>query len=329
MSVPTRYPYAGSLVFTAFAGTHQDAIKKGLDAQEKRWRVVERSGEGIKSWAMPYIALDPKDLGYGYDDLIRVSSQSGKAGTAYVIKQSLKLEMPRRMQVSFYSIVQTLAETTGKEMTVSSITDTFKKTYIVGTKPRGRLHLASYRLFPSTPETHASPMSDYSDDMATFAGSADNQAATPLRFEGELSVDGAVRLIQGDGTTPVLAIIDALHSSLGIDIVVGEFSAHAVDTKTCSFVEMHLPTESPSKSGVGSVWGVGIASDVATSKCRAVISAANTLIGSKALPPAKKMYMRLPTLRTESWLKDVRMRTGHSATATPTETESRPIEASS
>ncbi|KAJ6554652.1 hypothetical protein B0H19DRAFT_1294585 [Mycena capillaripes] len=274
MAVPTRYPYAGSLVFSAFAGTHQDAIKKGLDAQEKRWLTVDKSGEGIKSWSMPYIPIDPKDLGYGYDNLIRVSSQSGKAGAAYIMKQSLRLELPRRMQVSFYGVVQAMAEKTGNEMTVSLIVETFKKTYIVGAKPLGRLHLQSYHLFPSTPDPNSTPMS-YSDNMLTFAGSSDDDLATvtPLRFEGKLSVDGT--------------------SSLNIQLVAGEFAAHAVDAKTCSYVEMHLPTDSPpSKSGVGSVWGVGISSDVATSKCRAVVSAVNTLIGSKELPPAKRVHQR-------------------------------------
>ncbi|KAJ7679301.1 2-isopropylmalate synthase [Mycena polygramma] len=328
MSVPTRYPYAGSLVFSAFAGTHQDAITKGLVAQEKRWRAVDQSAEGIKSWAIPYVPIDPKDLGKGYDDLIRVSSQSGKAGTAHVIRTSLNLEMPRRMQVSFYGVVQTLAEKSGKEMTVSMITETFKTTYILGAKPLGRLHLQSYQLFPSTPDAQSSPVSDYSDDMGTFAG--DSGATTPMCFDGQLSVDGVVRDIRGDGTTPVLAILDALRSSLGMDFVVGEFHAHALDTKACSYVEMHLPTDAPSKSGVGSVWGVGISSDVATSKCRAVISAVNTLIGSKALPPAKRVYKRPASLilgPADSWVG--KLRAGHRIPVTPTETEARMLEASS
>ncbi|KAJ7776237.1 2-isopropylmalate synthase [Mycena metata] len=331
MAVPTRYPYAGSLVFSAFAGTHQDAIKKGLDAQEKRWLTVDRSGEGIKSWSMPYIPIDPKDLGYNYDNLIRVSSQSGKAGAAYVIKQSLKLELPRRMQVSFYGIVQAMAEKTGNEMTVSLIVETFKKTYIIGAKPLGRLHLESYRLFPSTPDAHSSPMY-YSDDMLTFVSSSDDLAtATPLHFEGQLSVDGTVRFIQGSGATPALAIIDALQSSLGIQLVAGEFAAHIVDTKTCSYVEMNLSTDSPYNSGVGSVWGVGISSDVATSKCRAVVSAVNSLIGSKELPPARRVYQRpsiLSRLDPGSWLGIVRPRTGHTPVA-PKGTEQRMLEASS
>jgi 2-isopropylmalate synthase len=329
MAVPTRYPYAGSLVFSAFAGTHQDAIKKGLNAQEQRWLSVERSGEGIKSWAMPYIPLDPKDLGYDYDDLIRVSSQSGKAGTAHVVQQSLKLDMPRRMQVSFYGVVQAQAEESGKEMTVSLITETFKKTYILAAKPLGRLFLESYRLFPSTPDALSSPMSEYSDDMTTLAGSDDHAGMEPLHFEGQLSVDGKLRLIQGEGATPVLAIIDALRSSFALDLVAGEFAAHAVGSKACTFLEMHLSADSPSKSGVGSVWGVGISSDVTTSKCRAVISAANTLIATKALQPAKRIYQRPPILNlgsADSWIK---LRAGH-APVTPKGTELRhTLEASS
>ncbi|KAJ6554673.1 2-isopropylmalate synthase, partial [Mycena capillaripes] len=332
MAVPTRYPYAGSLVFSAFAGTHQDAIKKGLDAQEERWLTVDQSGEGIKSWSMPYIPIDPKDLGYNYDNLIRVSSQSGKAGAAYVMKQSFKLELPRRMQVSFYGVVQAMAEKTGNEMTVSLIVETFKKTYIVGAKPLGRLHLQSYRLFPSTPDANSTSMS-YSDNMLTFAGSSDDDLATvtPLCFEGKLSVDGTVSLMQGNGATPVLAIIDALQSSLNIQLVAGEFAAHAVDAKTCSYIEMHLTTDPPSKTGVGSVWGVGISSDLATSKCRAVVSAVNTLIGSKELPPAKRVYQRPPALSwldSGSWLGLVRLRAGHNP-MTPKGTEQRMLEASS
>ncbi|KAJ7887075.1 2-isopropylmalate synthase [Mycena olivaceomarginata] len=307
MAVTTRYPYAGSLVFSAFAGTHQDAINKGLDAQEKRWLAVDRSGEGVKSWSMPYIPIDPKDLGYSYDNLIRVSSQSGKAGAAQWRKK------------------------TGTEMTVPLIVETFKKTYIIGAKPLGRLHLESYRLFHSTPDAQSSPMS-YSDDILTFFGSSNGLATvTPLRFEGQLSVDGTVRLIQGSGATPVLAIIDALQLSLGIQLVAGEFAAHAVDTKTCSYVEMHFPADSPSKSGVGSVWGVGISSDVATSKCRAVVSVVDTLIGPKELPPVKRVYQRRSILNrfdTGSWLGIVRLRAGNTP-VTSKRTEQRLLEASS
>ena len=93
-------------MFTAFAGTHQDAIKKGLDAQRHRWEQVDRSGNGLRYWAVPYIPLDPKDLGYGYGNLIRISSQSGKAGAAYIVKETLGIDVPRQMQVAFYKIVQ-------------------------------------------------------------------------------------------------------------------------------------------------------------------------------------------------------------------------------
>ncbi|KAF8984433.1 hypothetical protein BDQ17DRAFT_1188454, partial [Cyathus striatus] len=153
MATPVRYPYAGQLVYSAFSGTHQDGIKKGLDAQAKRWEEVDRTGSGKKFWVMPYIPLDPKDLGYGYENFIRVSSQSGKAGTAYVVKQNLLLDLPRRMQVSFYQVIQRECERTSKEMSVSSITSMFRSTYCVSSQPTGRLYLHEYRFLPLPPSS--------------------------------------------------------------------------------------------------------------------------------------------------------------------------------
>ncbi|EEB94950.1 hypothetical protein MPER_06159, partial [Moniliophthora perniciosa FA553] len=185
-AVPVRYPYAGTLVFSAFAGTHQDAIKKGLDAQDKRWADVDRTGKGTKYWAMPYIPLDPKDLGYGYENLIRVSSQSGKAGTAYVVKQTLQFDIPRRMQVAFYGVVQSECEKSGKEMTTTLITQTFKQTYALSSKPMGRLFLQSAQFTPMSP----SALSDASDD---------SEQESLMRFNGQVICDGRPRTITGDG----------------------------------------------------------------------------------------------------------------------------------
>lgn len=319
MQIPVRYPYAGQLVFSAFAGTHQDAIKKGLDVQARRWADVERTGKGTKSWAMPYIPLDPKDLGYGYENLIRVSSQSGKAGAAYVIKQTMLLDLPRRMQVAFYKVVQEESERIGKEMTVPLITTAFKQTYSLSAKPIGRLFLHSYRLFPLSPTTRepSSPMSDYSDDPQNLTPSEESQSI--LRFEGEISVDGKKRTIRGDGRGPVLAVLDALRADLAFELSIGESAAQITNSespahaKVVTFIEMHLPEVSPSKSGVGSVWGVGISSDVTTSKCRAVVSAANGLVGDRKLPNAKKIFSPRPTMSkvdSDGWLHGVKLRAG-------------------
>ncbi|RDB20299.1 2-isopropylmalate synthase [Hypsizygus marmoreus] len=311
MQIPVRYPYAGQLVFSAFAGTHQDAIKKGLDMQAKRWSEIDRTGQGIKYWAMPYIPLDPKDLGYGYENLIRVSSQSGKAGTAYVIKQNMQLDIPRRMQVSFYKVVQDESERTGKEMTVASITSAFKQTYFLDSKPLGRLFLHSYRLFPLSPSTRepSSPMSDYSDD----------EPQSLIRFEGEMTVDGEKRTIRGDGHGPVLAALDALRADLALELNIGESAGQTINAdspayaKAVTFLEMYLPGTSPSKSGAGSVWGVGISYDVTASKCRAVISATNKLLGDRSLPRARKIFSPRPTasnVDSDSWLQGIKLRAG-------------------
>ncbi|KAG6828068.1 hypothetical protein H0H92_009370 [Tricholoma furcatifolium] len=318
MTTPVRYPYAGHLVFSAFAGTHQDAIKKGLDAQVLRWAEVDRTGVGIKYWAMPYIPLDPKDLGFGYENLIRVSSQSGKAGTAYVVQENLQLNLPRRMQVSFYRVIQDESERIGKEMTVALITSAFKDTYSLASHPVGRLFLNTFSLSPLSPTTRepSSPISDYSDDMHTLTQSKD-QSST-MRFEGELTIDGAIRTIRGDGHGPVLALINALHSDLGFELEVGEFAAQTINdespahTKFVTFLEMHLPGVSPSKSGVGSSWGVGISSDVAAAKCRAVISAANVLVGDRALLPLKRTFSPRPSTvkGSNDWIHEIKLRAG-------------------
>ncbi|KAF5371465.1 hypothetical protein D9615_009592 [Tricholomella constricta] len=319
MEIPVRYPYAGQLVFSAFAGTHQDAIKKGLDAQAKRWSEVDRSGKGTKYWAMPYIPLDPKDLGYGYENLIRVSSQSGKAGTAYVIKQKLALDLPRRMQVSFYKVIQDESERIGKEMTGALITSAFKQTYSLDSQPTGRLFLHSYRLFPLSPTSRepSSPMSDYSDDIQNLVPS--DQSPSVIRFEGELTIDGIQRTIHGDGQGPVLAILDALRSDLAFALEIGESAAQTVHddspahTKSVTFVELYERGMSPSKSGVGSFWGVGISSDVTTAKCRAVISAANVLVGDRTFPRPKRIFSPRPKVTavdSDGWLHEVKLRAG-------------------
>ncbi|ESK91603.1 2-isopropylmalate synthase [Moniliophthora roreri MCA 2997] len=312
-AVPVRYPYAGTLVFSAFAGTHQDAIKKGLDAQENRWADVDRTGKGTKYWAMPYIPLDPKDLGYGYENLIRVSSQSGKAGTAYVVKQTLRLDIPRRMQVAFYGVVQSECEKSGKEMTTALITQTFKRTYALSSKPMGRVFLQSAQFTPMSP----SSLSDASDD---------SERGSLMRFDGQVLCDGRPRSITGDGKDVIEAVLDALQSDLDFELCVGEavYQTLSADNmpepKTATYLELLLPGSKPSKSGAGSVWGVGVSSDKTTSKARAVVSAANGLIGNRQLPRAKMVYtprrdMSVP--RSESWIRDVKMRTGHVVPHTP------------
>ncbi|KAK0227086.1 2-isopropylmalate synthase [Armillaria nabsnona] len=317
MSIPVRYPYAGNLVFSAFAGTHQDAIKKGLDSQAKRWAEVDRSATGIKFWAVPYIPLDPKDIGYGYENLIRVSSQSGKAGTAYVIKQTMQLDLPRRMQMAFYGVIQKESERSGKEMTTTLVTDAFKRTYSIHHQPINRLFLQSYSLLPLSPSSKmpSSPVSDYSDDLFTLSSAEDNEAH--FRFEGHVVVDGALRIIQGDGSNTVQAVLHAMQAYLDLELTTVEYAAQTVNTdntpKAATFLEMCGP-------GGEIAWGVGISDSVTASKCRAVISAANGLIGDRPIP--RKMIFTPRPLPAQSqlsdnWLRDVKLRTGHALLPTP------------
>ncbi|KAF8826982.1 hypothetical protein HHX47_DHR5000871 [Lentinula edodes] len=327
-AVPVRYPYAGTLVFSAFAGTHQDAIKKGLDSQAARWEKVDRTGEGIKYWAMPYIPIDPKDIGYGYENLIRVSSQSGKAGTAYVIKQTLQLDLPRRMQVSFYGVVQSECENSGKEMSTALITNAFKQKYCLSSKPIGRLHLQSLNITPLSPLSESSSLE--SDGTST----PPEQGTNLIRFEGHISVDGRIRKIMGDGKGVLSALLDGLRSDLELEINIGEIVYQHLEgdsTKAVTYLEVSTPGSPASKSGVGSVWGVGISSDSATSQCRAIISGINGLVGDRRFPRPKMVFTPRrdqSAQRSESWLRDFTFRAGHSVLQTPEHERSELIAAS-
>ena len=300
--LPLRLPYTGELVFSAFAGTHQDAIKKGLDAQSARWAEVDRTGQGSKYWAMPYVPLDPKDLGYGYGNLIRVSSQSGKAGTAYIIKQAMLLDLPRRMQVSFYKVVQDWSEQTGKEMTAALITSAFKQAYHLDSNPAGRIYMHTYRLKPAK-EPQSSPLS--SDILF--------EKEPLVHFEGDFSIDGQRQIICGVGRGAVLAMLDAFRVDLCLELNIGESSEQIIEDnptqpKSVTFIEMFLPGSSPEKSGVGSTWGIGISSDVITSRCRAVVSATNQLVGGgdllkSTLTPSEIMASNVSGDGWVPWMK--------------------------
>ncbi|KAI0030095.1 2-isopropylmalate synthase [Vararia minispora EC-137] len=277
MSLPQRYPYSGALVFTAFAGTHQDAIKKGLDLQRKRWEVVDNTGAGRKTWAVPYIPLDPKDLGYGYENLIRVSSQSGKAGAAYIIKEILGFDIPRRMQVAFYNVVQQESERSSREMTAKLVSDAFRGAY-------GFLPTSGARLRPGTFEIRpASPTSAISDDGTI----------TPtdlVTVIAELFIDGKSRTIQGRCKSPIGALRDALYADLGIELDVGERVFQKVgDEGLATYIEVTPRGKTPSKSGAGSIWGVGLSANGMESECQALIRAASNIVPTDVVFRRPKM----------------------------------------
>lgn len=295
LPVHPRHPYAGELVFTAFSGSHQDAIKKGFEAQQSR----ERKGDNI--WNMPYLPIDPADVGCTYEAVIRVNSQSGKGGIAYIVKQALALDLPRRMQIAFYRIIQEKSEATGKEMTSKDITTSFRQAYHLGGPVYdGRLVLKSFTTVDirtpgssviGTPEM--SPISDPRPHsrMASLSlsngrpepspdrvANQDLQIA-PKRLTAKILVDGKLRDIAGEGNGPLSSFLDALAGDLGIQLSIREYTEHAVgvgsDVKAATYVELIPPNADAKDKSKSGYWGVGVDADITASGLKAVMSAAN------------------------------------------------------
>jgi 2-isopropylmalate synthase len=236
LKVAERHPYGGELVFTAFSGSHQDAIKKGFAAQETR---------NDPLWAVPYLPIDPADLGRSYEAVIRVNSQSGKGGFAWVIEQDQGLKLPKRMQAHFSKHVQELADELGRELQAGDIWDVFQRVYKLG---GGRFELQDYE------ETRAP------DGSRIFAG--------------KIGVDGKVQSVSGRGNGLLSSVVATLNEAFGIALEIGDYSEHALtkgsDARAAAYVEC---TTADGKT----VWGVGIDEDVATAGVRAVLSAANAV----------------------------------------------------
>ncbi len=233
-NIPThpRQPYVGDLVFTAFSGSHQDAIKKGFAAQEAR---------NDELWEVPYLPIDPKDLGRDYEAVIRVNSQSGKGGVAWVLEQDKGLKLPKRMQADFSRHVQALADETNRELNAADIWGAFERVYLSG----GRFALG-----------------DYSE---TRASNGDRI------FAGNIIVDGTERSVSGRGNGLISSVIAAV-DTLGIGLDVVDYAEHTLgigsDAQAAAYLECKTQTGA-------TVWGVGIDADVATASVRAVLGAAN------------------------------------------------------
>lgn len=275
LPVHPRHPYAGELVMTAFSGSHQDAIKKGFLAQEKR----REAGDTI--WSMPYLPVDPADLGLTYEAVIRVNSQSGKGGIAYLLSQSLGVDLPRRMQVSFYQVVQAMAEQTSKEISTDDITAAFLRTYHVPVanqdKNEGKFSLRSFRL------------SEAGAQISSEGESTPHQRV----FEGVIAREGQAIEVQGTGNGPLSALLDAVEKHLGVSVNVREYSEHALTrtstltlgsesnargqtrSKAASYVELVRQDESDKvgASKAPGYWGVGVDVDITSAGLKAVLSA--------------------------------------------------------
>jgi 2-isopropylmalate synthase len=238
LPVHPRHPWAGELVYTAFSGSHQDAIKKGMDAQE-------RAGSDV--WDVPYLPIDPKDLGRSYEAIIRVNSQSGKGGVAYLMQAEHHLELPRGLQVDFARRVQAITDARGGELTAEELMDAFVVNYLGATTPHELLGF-----------THAS---EESGD----------------KLVARMRIDGEETEISGEGNGPIAAFVHALEERLGIEIDVREYHEHAMgkgeDANAAAYVEADVDDEA--------FWGVGIHSSTVTASLRAVVNAVNRAVAAR------------------------------------------------
>jgi 2-isopropylmalate synthase len=248
LPVHPRHPYAGDLVYTAFSGSHQDAIKKGFEALD-----AERDDTGeYPQWGVPYLPIDPAHVGRSYEAVIRVNSQSGKGGVAYVMKSEHGFDLPRRLQIEFSKTIQHITEDSGTEISPVVMWDAFQAEYIPA-EPRFRLR--SHELHTRT-----------NDDVENRSGTTTIQA--------QLDVDGAAHSIRGEGDGPVEAFVAALVDEFG-DRVGGEFDVldyaeHAIgkgaDAQAAAYVE--------TVSGSNVVkWGLGTDPNITTASLRAVLGA--------------------------------------------------------
>jgi len=238
LPVHPRHPYGGDLVYTAFSGSHQDAIKKGLEALEND---AKQAGQDVDdfAWGVPYLPIDPKDVGRTYEAVIRVNSQSGKGGVAYVLKNDYKLDLPRRMQIEYSRIVQEEADALGGEISPSRIWDLFQASYLDNTRP---LELVTYSV-----------------------SSADTD-----RITAEVDYDGERHTISGEGNGPIAALVHAL-ASIGIDARVLDYHEHATsageEAQAASYLEVAVDGRV--------LWGCGIHPSITTASLRALVSAIN------------------------------------------------------
>jgi len=253
LPVPERSPWAGDLVYTAFSGSHQDAIKKGFEAMEAD---AARQGKSVDEllWAVPYLPVDPKDLGRGYEAVVRVNSQSGKGGVAYLLKADHALDLPRKLQIEFSAVVQHKTDAEGGEVTSDQIWEIFHDEYLpahVESDKWGRFELHS------------------------TATSSDLSGTTSL--DVKLRVGEEVLAATGTGNGPIAAFL-AIMESQGIDVKLYDYVEHALsasgDALAAAYVELSVNGKR--------LWGVGIDADISTASLKAVVSAVNRAVRTEA-----------------------------------------------
>ncbi|WP_028032596.1 2-isopropylmalate synthase [Chelativorans sp. J32] len=240
LRIPERHPYVGELVYTAFSGSHQDAINKGMKAYRKANKEL---------WEVPYLPIDPADVGRTYEAIIRINSQSGKGGIAYILQADYGLNLPRNLQIEFREDIQAITDAEGKELPSKRIYDRFLELYVE--QPGARLKFLDHQTFPDT------------------------ESKGRRVLEATILDNGKEMVIKGTGTGPIDGFVNALSRHIGIDMTVLDYSEHSLqrgtDAAAVSYVEMEHSS--------GKLFGVGINQNITTASLEAVVSAANRIIG--------------------------------------------------
>ncbi len=236
LPVHPRHPYAGELVFTAFSGSHQDAINKGFK---------DRNANPDNYWEVPYLPIDPKDLGRSYEAVIRVNSQSGKGGVSYILETEFGLQLPRRMQIEFSKAVQGVADETGRELSAAEILKLFEREYLEADKPLV---------------------------FKDYWASSRSEAGAQHTVEAAITNNGAEQRVKGVGNGPIAAFIDGVNRLLGLNLVIHDYTEHArgrgADADAVAYVEAGI-ADGPS------TFGCAINADIITASLEASISAIN------------------------------------------------------
>ncbi|EXL04447.1 2-isopropylmalate synthase [Aquamicrobium defluvii] len=242
LRIPERHPYVGELVYTAFSGSHQDAINKGMKALKTANSPV---------WEVPYLLIDPQDVGRSYEAIIRINSQSGKGGIAYIMQTDYGINLPRNLQVEFRDVIQEITDEEGKELPSKRIHDEFRRIYV--DQPGGRFRFVDHHTYPDT------------------------EVKGRRILEATIDDNGVETKIEGVGTGPIDGFVDALSRHVGVEMSVLDYSEHSLQSgsnaSAISYVEMEHPG--------GRLFGVGINTNIVAASLEAIVSAANRIVAGK------------------------------------------------
>lgn len=246
LTIPERHPYVGELVYTAFSGSHQDAINKGMKASRASNKTL---------WEVPYLPIDPQDVGRSYEAIIRINSQSGKGGIAYVLQADYGLNLPRALQVEFREDVQRITDAEGTELSVKRIYDRFIERYVE--QPGARIRFLDHHTLPD-PEHRGERLLE----------------ATILDGDKEVTITGR-------GTGPIDGFVDALSRHLGIEMSVADYSEHSLQHGSNASAISYMDIEyEGGELGKGRLFGAGINKNIVTASLQGIVSAANRIVGA-------------------------------------------------